>query len=502
MFLRQTIYKIYGKNVKKIKNYEDLGPKQKRRRLDIIRCQQHISEDSDSSADERVINDPPLIDLRPELRNEVQNVPAEPSSSDSFDDSANDSAHDDSSISSEDEARDDNVSMESFEFPNENESDTSADEEILAPENAADASKRILKNAFLAAGLKHNQGNILLKTLRSIPFGLAHLPKDSRTLLNTPSNVASRQIQQIAGGEYLHIGLKETFRKKLEALPENYQFPEILIIELSTDGAKINKGFCQYWPIQYRICNITDKRPIIVGIFKGIHKPSCPFDFFQPFVQEVLEIQGEGVINVRNRQIPLHVRRFIADAPARAFSLNHYGHMSTNPCLKCKVEGDHCTEVGFERTMVFLGVDHPLRNDEDYANVLDEDHQKGRTPLADIIRLVTDVPFERMHLVYLGAVKKILSAKIDGQFGHRSLQARLLNILDSRMIQLKMYCPSEFNRRPNEISAFKNFKATEYRQFLLYTSPAVLQNVFSDEYYTHFMMLNCNIHLLVSEETP
>ena len=44
-----------------------------------------------------------------------------------------------------------------------------------------------------------------------------------------------------------------------------------------------------------------------------------------------------------------------------------------------------------------------------------------------------------------------------------------------------------------------HFKATEFRQFLLYSAPTVLQNVFDDEYYEHFILLHCTMRLLSLE---
>ncbi|XP_033231488.1 uncharacterized protein LOC117182496 [Belonocnema kinseyi] len=293
-----------------------------------------------------------------------------------------------------------------------------------------DLSKRILKNSFLAAGLTHTQGNTFLKTLRAVPFNLRYLPKDTRTLVNTLTAVASRYIQEIAGGEYLHIGLKKSMIKKLESLPEN-KLPEVIIIDLSTDGCKVDKGPDQYWPMQYRIFNIPDKRAIIVGIFKGKTKPSNPFDFFDQIVQEIVEIQEQGGIFIANRQLPLQVRCFIADAPARAFALNHYGHTASNACSKCRVEGHRCEVQGHEGAMIFLGIRHPLRTDEDYENLLDEDHHRGRSPLAPIVPLVTRVPFEAMHSVWIGNAKKVISAHVDGKFGHRRLNGRKIGIVNS-----------------------------------------------------------------------
>ena len=66
--------------------------------------------------------------------------------------------------------------------------------------------KKALKNVFLAADIKHKQGNMLLKTLREYPSNFTHLPKDTRTSLNTSTVVASRHFQEIARREYLHIG--------------------------------------------------------------------------------------------------------------------------------------------------------------------------------------------------------------------------------------------------------------------------------------------------------
>ena len=151
--------------------------------------------------------------------------------------------------------------------------------------------------------------------------------------------------------------------------------------------------------------------------------------------------------------------------------------------------------------MIFEGMRHTARTDEEYEHLVDEDHHKGRSPLSQILGLVSRVPFETMHSIWLGNVKKVLSAKIEGKFGHRRLNGRKLDILNSRMILLATFCPSEFNRRSREITMCHNFKATELRQLLLYTAAAVFKNVFEEEYYDHLMILNSVVRLLISEDT-
>lgn len=374
-----------------------------------------------------------------------------------------------------------------------NASNSSEDDNDNVPEDIDELKKKALKYAFLSANLKHNQGNILLKTLCTFPFNLAYLPKDTRTLLQTPTVVATRHIQQLAGGEYLHLRLKYTLIRKLESFPV-HRLPKTVEIDFSTDGAQIhNSGTTQFWPIQYRIFNSIDKRPVIAGVFKGKEKPSNAFAFFEHFVQEILDIRKEGGILVRNRRLALNIRCFIADAPARAFALQHYGHTSSNACSKCKIESHRSEETSvFGGTMVFSGIRHPPRTDEEYHNMIDEDHHKGPSPLDPILGLVKQVPFDPMHLVYIGNVKKVLHTHIHGKYGRLKLNKRKLDILDSRMITLQLHCPTEFNRRPNKLSMLHHFKATEYRQFLLYTAPAVLQGVFDTEFYEFHFVTLCN----------
>lgn len=235
---------------------------------------------------------------------------------------------------------------------------------------------------------------------------------------------------------------------------------------------------------------------VIAGVFKGQQKPSNPFDFFEKFVEEIVTICAEGGIVIHDRRLPLHIRCFIADAPARAMVLNHYGHTSSNACSKCKVEGHRCEEIGYRGIMVFPGIRYSVRTDEEYNNIVDEDHHKGPSPLHSILGLVTQVPFEPLHLIYLGNVKKVLHTLIQGKYGLQKLNRRQLDILDSRMMVLKLYCPTEFNRRPNKLNMFHHFKGTELRQFLLYISSAILENVLHEEYYEHFILLHCVIRIL------
>lgn len=372
--------------------------------------------------------------------------------------------------------------------------------EILnLPIDVGEEAQRKLKNTFLNAKLNYSQQNQILETLRRAPFFLHYLPKDSRTLQNTPTIVVRNIIQNFEGGDYLHLGFEEHLTKRLMSLPENL-LPEFILVDISTDGGQLfRSGRLQYWPIQFRIVNIRHLKPMIAGVFCGESKPLNVFEFFQHLIAEIQSIWDNDGITIRNLQLSLRIRCFIADAPARAFALNHKGHASAHPCSKCKVVGHRCTTPGFESTMVFPGIGHERRTDDEYRAMLDEDHHKGPSPLSPVTGLVSRVPFEAMHLVYLGVEKRKLEALVLGKFGRRRLNVRKVNILDSRIALLQQFCPSDFNRKLGPLSYFNQYKATQYRQLLLYAAPAVFRDVIDQNCYQHMMLLHCIIRFLSFE---
>jgi len=58
--------------------------------------------------------------------------------------------------------------------------------------------------------------------------------------------------------------------------------------------------------------------------------------------------------------------------------------------------------------MVFMGINHSLRTDDEYARLDDEDHHKGPSSLSRLpMSMVSQVPIEYMHLICIGVVKVI-----------------------------------------------------------------------------------------------
>ncbi|XP_015125782.1 uncharacterized protein LOC107047521, partial [Diachasma alloeum] len=195
-------------------------------------------------------------------------------------------------------------------------------------------------------------------------------PTDHRTLVTTPQQ--HTDLRRVEPGEYLHLGVEKRITKYLEQIPVEY-VPRHLIYDFSTDGANLDKsGYIVMWPIQVRIVNIPNSTPIMVGIYKGPHKPASAMDFFKDYITEIMRISLNGGILFNNVRIPLIVRCFIADAPARAMMLNHKYPTGYNSCSKSYPNG-------------------APRTDADYRNLVDEDHHHrpsilARLPAFDLVK--------------------------------------------------------------------------------------------------------------------
>jgi len=180
------------------------------------------------------------------------------------------------------------------------------------------------------------------------------LPKDARTLLKTPKHYSGK-IKYVAPGQYLHVSIEDNIVQKLSTLTR-HTLPSQIVIDISTDGANIYKSVdFDIWPMQFRINNIKDKRPMIVGLYTGPTKLKDFNILFEEFNLELLEVINNGILfNGKNIKVILNC--FVADTPAKHACLNIKGHAGYNSCNKCKIPGKrHKTDS----KTIFKGTGYP-----------------------------------------------------------------------------------------------------------------------------------------------
>ena len=75
--------------------------------------------------------------------------------------------------------------------------------------------------------------------------------------------------------------------------------------------------------------------------------------------------------------------------------------------------------------------------------------------------------------------------------------------MNDRICLIQKYIPKQFGRKLRTFEELERFKATEFRQLLLYTGKIIFKNILNAEYYDHFISLNIaikNMGCYLSEE--
>lgn len=337
-------------------------------------------------------------------------------------------------------------------------------------------------------GVAHSAIDALLKILQ--PFH-NDLPSTARTLFGT---VRSSSIKPISGGEYCHFGIANGIQEHFKCYGPVPDGTVNIDLQINIDGLPLFKSSqMQVWPILCCINQMLPKDPFVIGIFSGKSKPCSLDEYLEMFVDETILLQKNG-LSIAGHLYNINIDSFICDAPARAFVKNIKGHSGYFGCDKCTQEGE------YHNKMTFPDINAPLRTDVAFNELEQEEHHKGSTPLSKLsLGMVSQFPLDYMHLVCLGVVKRLICAWIKGPLKMR-LPSRQTQSISDRLIQCAAHVPREFARKPRSLSDVDRWKATEFRQFLLYSGPVVLQGILSDVLYKHFLLLCVGISILCSPQ--
>lgn len=153
--------------------------------------------------------------------------------------------------------------------------------------------------------------------------------------------------------------------------------------------------------------------------------------------------------------------------------------------------------------MCFPDIDNiTLRDDGSFRSKIQESHHTGTSSLERItnLHMIEDIVIDPMHLLYLGVVKKlVVGLWCDGKPPSKLCSKQISDISFSLTSQI-VNIPCEFNRKPRSLIVAKMWKATEFRQFLLYTGPVVLKSVLNYDRYMNFLTLHVAITILSSSK--
>ena len=320
--------------------------------------------------------------------------------------------------------------------------------------------------------------NELLSIL--VKHGHTDIPKDARTLLGTPRNVP---VQEQCGGQYIYLGIKSGLEKILNGLDTTDTTCNLIF---NIDGLPLYRSAATaIWPI---LCSFDKFGIFIVALFCGDKKPDPLDEYLGDFLEEWQQLSDTGFV-YNGVQYQIMLKAFLCDTPARAFlkCITYTGYYA---CERCIVKG------GYNGRVIYTDItDYPRRTDEGFQEYLYPGQQKSVSPLvAAGISCVSGFVLDYMHCVMLGVTRRLMNAFKVGKGRLSSIQ---FTNLSERLVSLNGSLPSEFSRQPRSLSLLDRWKATEYRQFLLYTGPVLLRDILSYEQYTHFLSLSIAISILL-----
>ena len=317
------------------------------------------------------------------------------------------------------------------------------------------------------------------------------LPKDPRTLLHTKTKY---DIVELGGDLYYHFGIESGILSRFVEHSEFGLDDMCVFVQVNIDGLPLFKSSNhQLWPILCRIEQFPDTEPFVVGLYSEKSKPSDVEEYLRAFKNEVNHLTTDGFEH-KGMRYTVKVSSVICDTPARAFVKKVKSHTGYYGCDKCNQSGEWLGKLIFPETNA------TQRTDVAFDEMADEHHHLGPSPLVGCgIGMVSQFPLDYMHLVCLGVMRRLLMLLIKGPLLCR-LGPRVVTHISDSLEAMKSFIPREFARKPRALSEMDRWKATEFRQFLLYTGPVVLLNKVSDVVYKNFLLLFVSIHILVNPQ--
>lgn len=187
-------------------------------------------------------------------------------------------------------------------------SSSSITEDDILPLESDEGLDTIIARWAIRHSITHSALDDLLLSLSKYSH-FKTLPKDSRTLLKTPTTTL---INQIKGGIYHHFGIQQEIEHMIEL---NCNLPCTLELTVGIDGLPISKNPpSQLWPILGYFSNLelNKFKVFIIGAYYGKPKPEDSNEFLQDFVNDLYDLINIGVVS-NNTHFKVILKALICD---------------------------------------------------------------------------------------------------------------------------------------------------------------------------------------------
>ncbi len=156
-----------------------------------------------------------------------------------------------------------------------------------------------------------------------------------------------------------------------------------------------------------------------------------------------------------------------------------------------------CAKRHVGRVVYPLIKDIDLRTDYSFREQVNEGHHLSVSPFCTLpIDMIKKFPICYMHQLCLEVTRKLILTWIRGS-REVKLSAGQVEEISDTLTGLKPFVPSFFARKPRGMAEIDRWKATEYRQFLVYTGQIVLSGILRPDLYDHFLCLSVAGSILI-----
>lgn len=244
------------------------------------------------------------------------------------------------------------------------------------------------------------------------------------------------------------------------------------------------------WPI---LCALHQDGQIVIfpiALTYGSGKPK-DLEFLEDTVTDLEDLLQNGFV-YEGRDFAVILRSIVCDAPAKAMVKATKLYSGYHGCDKCAQEGEWFGRMTYQEIE-----DLELRTDESFRRQEDREHHNGVSVFCNAtVDMVLTFSVDYMHQVCLGVMRRLLLLWLRGK-KEVKMSATQASEISQRLERLKTSIPSLFARKPRGLQDIDRWKATEYRQFLLYTGKIVLRGVLRQDLYDHFLGLSVAMSILV-----
>ncbi|XP_041916006.1 uncharacterized protein LOC121680620 isoform X3 [Alosa sapidissima] len=300
--------------------------------------------------------------------------------------------------------------------------------------------------------------------------------------------------------------------------------PKNISLTWNTDGVPIFKSSkFSVWPFYCVIneLNVMERTKrenmIFAGLWYGDAKPSM-VTFLRPLSDTLSKLADNGILvqpaGLTSEPFLCKVLTIAGtcDLPAKALVLNSVQYNGKFGCHKCEQPGEtvRTGERGHVHAFPYQHGDPkgPLRTNEKFAfdmKIANETKTtvkgvKGPCWLSKLkgYNLIKGTGIDYMHSVLLGVMRLLMVMWFSTEFSRQPFSmAKNAKEIDRRFQGIS---PPSSIRYPRSVASHRMFfKASEYRDLLIFYGPVVFRGILATLYYNHFLLLSEAIFILLME---